>query len=418
MKSRRFWHDRQAWHRRAALSAISSSMIDAFNFAATPHIHFGVGKRSELSAIAGQFGSRLLLVTGGASFDASPRCMQLLEQLQHHFEVHRVSVQGEPSPQLVDKTVATLADTPPDCVIAIGGGSPVDTAKAIAGLLPSGDSVMDYLEGVGRGKTYTGPAIPFIALPTTAGTGGETSKNAVLSVVGSNGYKKSFRHELLVPKHIILDPELTLTCPANVTAACGMDAFTQLLESYVSKNASPMSDALALSGITKAARSLPIAVTQGDNIAARCDMLFASATSGLTLANAGLGSVHGLASPLGAYFPMPHGEVCGSLLYEATRLNITIMQRREPNHIAMMKYAEVGRIMAADPCLDAEHARNHLLDVLQAWTHQFDMPLLSDYGVREADIPKLIANASPGSMKTNPVPLSDAAIGELIKTRL
>ena len=359
-----------------------------------------------------------MLVTGGASFDASPLCTQLLEQLNRDFDLHRIRVRGEPSPQLVDETVAALTDAPPDCVVAIGGGSPVDAAKAIAGLLPSGDSVMEYLEGVGRGKTYVGPSTPFIALPTTAGTGGETSKNAVLSVIGEHGYKKSFRHELLVPRHIILDPELTLSCPANVTAACGMDAFTQLLESYVSKNACPMSDALAISGIKKAARALPIAVEQGNNLAARADMLYASSISGLTLANAGLGSVHGLASPIGACFPMPHGEVCGSLLFAATRLNIELMQNREPDNIGLKKYAEIGRIVANDHNLNEADAIEQLLKLLDTWTSRFAMPLLSDYGVSEADIPKLIANASPGSMKTNPITLGSEETAALIRTRL
>jgi len=223
---------------------------------------------------------------------------------------------------------------------------------------------------------------------------------------------------LLVPKHIILDPELTLSCPASVTAACGMDAFTQLLESYVSKNASPMTDALALSGIKKAARSLSIAIKQGDNLAARADMLYASSTSGLTLANAGLGSVHALASPIGAYFPMPHGEVCGSLLFTATRLNIEAMQNREPDNIGLFKYAHVGRVIAGNQRLNDDDARDHLLSLLQTWTNHFEMPLLSTYSVSEADISKLIANTSPGSMKTNPVTLTDEEVSALIKTRL
>jgi len=392
--------------------------MDAFSFAATPHIHFGAGKRSQLSAIARGFGRRLLLVTGGASFDASPLCAQLLEQLHADFDVHRVRVCGEPAPQLVDQTVAAMAGALPDCVVAIGGGSPMDAAKAIAGLLPGGDSVMDYLEGVGKGKSYAGPSIPFIALPTTAGTGGETSKNAVLSVIGEHGYKKSFRHEQLVARHIILDPELTLSCPARVTAACGMDALTQLLESYVSKNASPITDALAISGLERIARSLPLAVEQGDHLEARADMLYASSISGLTLANAGLGSVHALASPIGAYFPMPHGEVCGSLLCAATQLNIEAMLSREPENIGLFKYAEAGRILSADKHLDDTAARDFLLNLLQAWTSRFDMPLLSAYGVRDRDITRLIAHASPGSIHTNPVALSHTEIASLIKTRL
>ncbi|MDQ6981796.1 MAG: iron-containing alcohol dehydrogenase [Mariprofundus sp.] len=393
-------------------------MIPDFLFAATPHIHFGTGKRSQLSSIIQQYGHRILLVTGGTSFDKSPLCQTLFDELKNQFDIHRVSINGEPSPQQVDDTVAACSAAPPNCVVAIGGGSPVDAAKAIAGLLPSCNSVMEYLEGVGNGKIYSGPSTPFIALPTTAGTGGETSKNAVLSVIGKNGFKKSFRHEQLVARHIILDPELTLSCPAKVTAACGMDACTQLLESYLSRNASPMTDALALSGMQKVARSLPVVISNGASLQARADMLYASSISGLTLANAGLGSVHGLASPIGAYFPMPHGEVCGSLLFEATRLNIESMQAREPDNIGLFKYAEAGRMMSGDNRLDDITARQSLLTLLERWINDFDMPLLSAYGIRETDIPKLIANASSGSMKTNPVTLTDAETRALIQSRL
>ncbi|MFQ5344343.1 MAG: iron-containing alcohol dehydrogenase [Mariprofundus sp.] len=393
-------------------------MISDFFFAATPHIHFGPGKRSQLNSIIRQYGRRILLVTGDASFDSSPLCRSLFDELNRQFDVHRIRIHGEPSPQQVDHTVAEYCTTPPDCVVAIGGGSPIDAAKAIAGLLPGGDSVMEYLEGVGNGKNYTGPSTPLIALPTTAGTGGETSKNAVLSVIGEHGFKKSFRHELLVARHIILDPELTLSCPASITAACGMDAFTQLLESYVSRNANPMTDALALSGMQKVARSLPTAIADGSNLQARSDMLYASSVSGLTLANAGLGSVHGLASPIGAFFPMPHGAVCGSLLFEATQLNIACMLTREPENIALFKYAEAGRIISGNNSLDDKTARQQLLTLLEQWTSAFHMPLLSDYGIAEHDIPMLIAHTSSGSMQTNPVTLSETETGNLIRSRL
>jgi len=393
--------------------------MHSFNFAATPHIHFGAGKRALLPDIIRSYGRRIVLVSGGHSFDASTLCQDLLECLNQQFHIMmHIRVSGEPTPALVDDTVAACFNAKPDCVIAIGGGSPVDTAKAIAGLLPSGDSVMHYLEGVGQGKIYHGPSTPFIALPTTAGTGGETSKNAVLSEIGLNGFKKSFRHEDLVAKYIILDPELTLSCPPNVTAACGMDAFTQLLESYVSKQANPITDALAISGMEKLTRSLPTAINRGDDLQARSDMLYASSLSGLTLANAGLGSVHGLASPIGAYFSMPHGEVCGSLLFEATLQNITLMQEREPDNIGLHKYAEVGRIMLADRRLDDKAALTGLLSRLKSWTAEFNMPLLSDYGITVADTDKLIANASSGSMQTNPILLSHAEVAALIHSRL
>ena len=394
------------------------SMIDPFFFAATPHIDFGVGRRNRLPDIVRQFGGKIILVTGGKSFDHSTCCQDLLTGLQKEFEVQHIKVVGEPSPALVDDAVAKYKAFSPACVIAIGGGSAIDAGKAIAGLLPSGDSVMEYLEGVGKGKTYQGPSTPFIALPTTAGTGGETSKNAVLSMIGSQGFKKSFRDEGLVARHIILDPELTLTCPAHVSAACGMDALTQLLESYVSSNASPMTDALALGGLRKIGDSLLAAVEQGDDIQARADLLYASSVSGLTLANAGLGSVHGLASPLGAFFPIPHGEACGTMLCEAARINIKAMQQREPDNVALEKYAQAGRLLCQHKNMNSAAAREALLKLLENWTERLNMPRLSEYQVTENDIPRIIAHISGGSMATNPIVLNQSELTELLRSRL
>jgi len=393
-------------------------MIHSFFMASTPHIHFGIGQRHILPDLLQHYGDKVLLLTGAASFDASSACQDLLSALQVVCDVHRIRVKTEPSPQLIDAAVAEYRVFAPDCVIAVGGGSTIDAGKAIAGLLPSGDSVMEYLEGVGRGRTYSGPSTPFIALPTTAGTGGETSKNAVLSVIAADGFKKSFRHEALVPKHIILDPELTVDCPANVTAACGMDAFTQLLESFVSSKANPITDALALSGLAYIRDSLIVAVDEGENIEARAGMLYASSISGLTLANAGLGSVHGLASPLGAFFPIPHGVVCGTLLYEATRLNINAMQLRQADHIALHKYAEVGRLMTFQLHLNDSDGLQALLNLLQHWSSKLDMPKLSNYGVGNAHITKIIANISAGSMATNPIVLTQTELQQLIQSRL
>lgn len=341
--------------------------------------------------------------------------MQLLKELESAFEVKRLKVSGEPSPSVVDAAVAEFRDFDPGCVVAIGGGSAVDAAKAIAGLLPTGDSVFDYLEGVGKGRAYSGPSTPFIALPTTAGTGGETSKNAVLSEIGDKGFKKSFRHETLVAKHIILDPELTLECPPEITAACGMDAFTQLLESCVSNNASPMADALALSGLLKIRDCLLAAVEDGENLDARSGMLYASSISGLTLANAGLGSVHGLASPLGAFFPIPHGTVCGTLLFEATRTNIVALKERESAHPSLCKYAEIGYLFAQTRSMDEDGAREALLGTIQAWSGRLKMPPLSHYGVSETDIDRIVAGSRGNSMQTNPVFLTDEEIAGIIR---
>jgi len=389
-----------------------------FFFASTPHIHFGAGKRAELTDILSEFGQRILLVTGGRSFDASPMCQELWEGLQTDFDIRRVWVDGEPSPGLVDEAVAEYREFLPDSVLAVGGGSTVDAAKAIAGLLPLGRSVMEYLEGVGKGEPYHGPSTPFVAVPTTAGTGGETSKNAVLSVQGDGGFKKSFRHEKLVARHIILDPELTLSCPPDVTAACGMDALTQLLESYVSSNASPMTDALAVSGLEMVRDNLVCAVEQGDDLNARAGMLYASSVSGLTLANAGLGSVHGLASPLGAFFPVPHGVVCGTLVYEAISMNIKAMLSRQSDNPALIKYAGIGRLMTGQSGLGDVEARAALLDFLGGWTTRLGMPRLYKYGIEDTDVAKIVAASRGNSMKTNPIELSDEEIAVLIRSRL
>ncbi|GAV21464.1 acetaldehyde dehydrogenase / alcohol dehydrogenase [Mariprofundus micogutta] len=392
--------------------------MNNFFFASTPHIHFGTGTHQKLPDIIHSYGTRVLILTGGNSFDTSAICQNIWENLQQKFEIHRIQVSGEPSPQLVDEAVSSYKSFSPDCVVAIGGGSVVDAAKAVAGLLPSGDSVMEYLEGVGHGKIYTGPSTPFIALPTTAGTGGETSKNAVLSKIGVNGFKKSFRDEKLVAKHIILDAELTLSCPKHVTAACGMDAFTQLLESYVSTNANAMTDALALSGLEKIRDSLIPAVDNGNNLQAREGMLYASSISGLTLANAGLGSVHGLASPLGAFFPIPHGEVCGTLLFEAAALNIRAMRERQAGNPGLLKYAAIGRMFCQNEELPDDDAQNRLVELLEHWTERLLMPPLSNYGVKAADSDRIIDHISGGSMATNPIILTRQELTDLLSSRL
>jgi len=390
-----------------------------FEFVSSPHIYFGAGKRLLVPEIMKQYGQRVLLVTGGRSFDESSMCRNLLGSMEKGLRVMRLRVQGEPSPSLVDDAVMEFRPEQIDVVLAIGGGSAIDAGKAIAGLLSTGHSAMDFLEGVGKDLKYHGPSVPFVAVPTTAGTGGETSKNAVLSVPGQGGFKKSFRHEQLVARVIIVDPELNLSCPESVTAACGMDAFTQLLESYVSIHASPMTDVLAESGIRRVCESLIPAFEQGDtDIKARTGMSYAAFISGLTLVNAGLGSVHGLASPIGAFFPVPHGVVCGTLVAEATRVNIKAMQDREPGNPALVRYADVGRWLAHDDGLDEDAARRRLLETLVEWIEKLDLQRLSGCGISEDDVPLIVANSRGSSMRTNPIVLTEDEIAEIVRARL
>ena len=395
--------------------------IAPFTTARLPRIVFGDGALDSLADEAAAFGRHALLVTGARSFAESPRWQRLTDQLKDRgMTWARVAVDGEPSPELVDDAVREHGGTSVDVVIGIGGGSAVDAAKAIAGLLRSGSSVMDYLEGVGAGRAYDGPALPFVAVPTTAGTGSEATKNAVLSRRGADGFKKSFRDEQLVARVALIDPSLLEGAPRALIAANGMDAFTQLLEGFVSTKANPMTDALAWSGIEAFADGF-FAAWDGfspDAAAGRGRLAYAALMSGIVLAQTGLGSVHGLASPLGAFFPIPHGLVCGTLVAEATEVNIHALEAREPDSVALDRYARVGERLAGHEVHHRGEALAALVDTLRRWQVELDLAALSDYGVKEADIPKVVAESRGSSMKTNPLVLTDDEIAEVLRRRL
>lgn len=397
----------------------ASSSLGAFSLARLPRIEFGSGSITKLPRILSSYGDKTLLITGATALCNSeiwPRlCATLSDQ---HISFEHIKISGEPSPQHIDAIVAEFASAQIAVVCAIGGGSVLDAGKAIAGLLRVGRPVADYLEGVGPELEYQGPAIPFIAVPTTAGTGSEATKNAVLSVTGENGYKKSFRHEDLVAQYALIDPDLLATCPPALIAANGMDALTQLLESYVSLKANAFADALALSGLESIRMGLLSWYQQrGDQTAARSHMAYAALLSGITLAQVGLGSVHGLASPLGAFFPIPHGVVCGTLVATATAVNIDALKSRAPHSPALVKYAQAGRILSGQIGLDDETARQCLLGLLEQWSTHMRLPTLDAYGVLKTHFSRIVANSRGSSMKTNPVELSDDEIGAILARR-
>ncbi|MFN2308591.1 MAG: iron-containing alcohol dehydrogenase [Gammaproteobacteria bacterium] len=393
-------------------------MIAAFSIARLPRIEFGAGRLACVPALAARYGTRVLLVTGAGALQATPHWDGLLAGLRTQgLEWDLLRVGSEPSPQLVDAAVTEFGDGGFALVIGIGGGSVLDAAKAIAGLLRVGDSVMDYLEGVGPEKAYRGPRTPFIAIPTTAGTGSEATKNAVLSMTGPAGFKKSFRDEQLVPDYAIVDPDLLASCPPALIAANGMDALTQLIESYVSSRASHLTDALAVSGLCAARDGLLGWYETGDP-AARTRMAYAALISGITLAQTGLGSVHGLAAPLGAFFPIPHGVACGTLVAVATRVNIEAMQARERDHPALVKYAHLAELLGERCISEPKVAHQALIDLLAAWTERLHLPRLAEYGIGPADLPRLVANSRGSSMKTNPIALTDAEITQILQDRL
>ena len=393
----------------------------AFQIARLPEIRFGTGVFDQLPETLARYGRHALLVTGRQSLQQTPRWQRLLDALQDAgIDWKQTRIEDEPSPELVDETVARHRNDPIDVVVGIGGGSVLDAAKAIAGLLRSGTSVLDHLEGVGRGLPYAGPSIPFVAVPTTAGTGSEATKNAVLSRRGNDGFKKSFRDDRLIAQVALVDPSLLESCPKELVAANGMDAFTQLLESYVSLRASPFTDALASSGMQAFRDGFWQAWQPDDPLAQQGfqKLAYASLCSGITLAQCGLGSVHGLASPLGAYFPIPHGVVCGTLVAAATRCNIEALRNRAPNGPALRKYAEAGILLSGRMYASESAAQDGLCDLLEQWTTHLALPRLGTFGMGESDIERVVANCRGGSMQTNPLVLSDEELATLLRERL
>ena len=397
----------------------------SFSLSRFPRIEMANGIITILPDIISSYGNNILLITGKNSFYQSlhwDKLIQQLDRLQINYQ-HAV-VEKEPSPILIDHLVKEFTGQAIQLVVAIGGGSVLDAGKAISGLLPGGLSIMNFLEGVGKGDIYQGPALPFIAVPTTAGTGSEATKNAVLSHTGSDGYKKSFRDEQLIPEYALIDPQLLESCPKKLIAANGMDALTQLIESYVSTKANAFTDALVISGL-EAVREGLLLWYQSDQQSnteeitiARSKMAYAALLSGITLAQVGLGSVHGLAAPLGAFFPISHGVACGTLLAQATQQNIQLLNERAKDNINLEKYAHIGRILSNQMDLNTQQAHEVLIKLLADWTELMSLPKLSDFGVGKKDISNIVANSRGNSMKTNPIYLEDRDIEQLIRSRL
>jgi len=394
----------------------------SFSFANTPKIIFETGSFKKLPDIIANYGKNTLIVTGGSSLYKSGQFDELSRGLKEHsISFSTVKVTEEPSPDLIDEITEKYYGKNISSIAAVGGGSVMDAGKAISAMLTQEDSVMKYLEVVGEGKEHPGDKVPFIAVPTTSGTGSEATKNAVLSNVGEDGFKKSLRHDNFIPNIALLDSELTKSCPADITAASGLDAVTQLLGAYTSTNASPMTDSLALKALKYAGESLvPAATDKGDNLKVRAGMAYASLISGITLANAGLGIVHGLASAVGGYFDIPHGVVCGTLLAEAVKLNISLL-RKNNNSFYLKKYAKAGAVLSAESSLDInsnksiEHYCDLLIETLEDWTAKLNISRLGEYGISADDLDKIIKK---GGNKNNPVQLDNEQIKKLLKARL
>jgi alcohol dehydrogenase class IV len=329
--------------------------------------------------------------------------------------VARQSVGAEPDTGVVDGGARAARDAGCDLVIGLGGGSVLDTAKAVACLLGNGGEALDYLEIVGRGRAIERPSVPVIAVPTTSGTGSEATQNAVISET-SSGTKASIRHGTLLPRVALLDPALTRSLPPDVTARSGLDALIQLIEPYVSKRHHPMIDALALEGMRRAAAALPRAYADGDDAGAREDLMLAALWSGIALAHCGLGAAHALAGPLGGTFPVPHGLACAATMPFAMAANLRAADRAAGGAGTIGRYADVARALGAADGGDDREAAAAGAERMRELCELLNVPRLSVFGVTRAAIPGLVARAQrTSSMKANPVALSDDELTEVLE---
>ncbi|HXJ60306.1 MAG TPA: iron-containing alcohol dehydrogenase [Verrucomicrobiae bacterium] len=369
-----------------------------FEFATAARIVFGPASRRELAPFARSQGQRALVLTGNNPARSESLFVALREQ---GIETMPFVVKSEPDTSLVRAGANQARAERCAMVIAIGGGSVLDAGKAVAMLATNPGDVLDYLEVVGHGKTLTVPGLPFLAVPTTAGTGTEVTRNAVIASP-EHQVKASLRSSLLLARLAVVDPELTLQLPRALTASTGLDALTQLIEPYVSCRANPLVDGLCREGLVRAARSLEHACNVPDDLVAREDMALASLFSGLALANAGLGAVHGFAAPIGGRFCAAHGAVCAALLPQVMETNIRALQRRQPNSTALGRYTEIARILTNRAQASAADGVAWVRDLCR----RLEIPALGGYGIAPKDVPALCtAAAQASSMKGNPLPL-------------
>jgi alcohol dehydrogenase class IV len=378
-----------------------------FEFATATRILWGEGTVREVAPAARELGTRALVVTGRSEERSAPLRAELA---QAGITCHTFRVDGEPTVEGIQLGVKIAGTERCDLVIGFGGGSALDAGKAIAALLTNGGDLLDYLEVIGRGQPLRVAAAPFIAVPTTAGTGTEVTRNAVLAS-GTHRVKVSLRSPLMLPRLAVVDPELTLDLPPQVTARTGLDALTQLIEPYVSNRANPLTDGLCVEGLTRASRALRRAYHDGRDRGARADMSVASLLGGLALANAALGVVHGFAGPVGGMFSAPHGAVCAALLPYGIEMNIRALRVRNPAGETLQRYETVARVLTGHPQAHAEDAVEWTRDICR----ELQIPPLRAYGVHEGDWPALVEKAAhASSMKGNPIALTPDELREVL----
>lgn len=379
-----------------------------FEFATATRIIFGEGAIQQVGQLVLEMGSRAFVVTGRTLQRAEPLCEQLNK---HGIDCLTFQVPGEPTVLIAKNAVKQARQAKCDLVISIGGGSALDTGKVAAAMLTNTGQLEDYLEVVGQGKPLTEKSKPHIAIPTTAGTGAEVTRNAVLGVPEYR-VKVSMRSPLMLPLLALVDPCLTYSMPPTVTASTGLDALTQLMEAYVSNKANPMTDCLCREGLKRAACSLRRAYEDGSSQDAREDMALASLFSGLALANAKLGAVHGFAGPLGGMISAPHGVICAGLLPYVMEANVQALQRRAADSPALSRYHEIAQLLTGRDTAQAVDGVVWVQELCRA----LKVTSLDEFGLKVQDFPTVVAKAQKSSsMKGNPITLADEELTEILK---
>ena len=383
------------------------SPASAFEFAQPERIVFGPGRVTQAGTLTASLSNSAMLVTG--------RDVRRAEPVRESFRSAGLNwvewtVAGEPTVSEVRAGAEAARNLGVDCVVACGGGSVLDAGKAIAALTPQSGDLFQFLEIIGQGLPLENHPLPFLAMPTTAGTGAEATRNAVLTSP-EHALKVSLRSPKMVPRIALIDPSLSLGLPPGLTASTGLDALTQLLEPWVSGKANGMTDACCREGIPRMVRSLGKAIANGQDLEARTDLAYGAFLSGLALAHSGLGAVHGLAGPIGGRFQAPHGAVCAALLGPVWRANVETLSRTTPEHPALERYRQAAQWLTGIPGASIDDGLRWITESVRNW----QIPRLASYGLRVSDFPELIRAAqASSSMKGNPIRLPDEVLGQVL----
>jgi alcohol dehydrogenase class IV len=382
-----------------------------FDFSTAQRIIFGWGSLAKLPSVISKFGMRAFLIYS-KSVPAVTKIENIFNELQ--IKWHAFAAYGEPTDEDINQVTAEAREYNCDFVVSIGGGSVIDTGKAVSALLTNEGDLLDYLEVVGKGMPIKNLPKPYIAIPTTAGTGSEVTRNAVIKITDRK-VKVSMRNPWLLPSVALVDPQLTVNLPPKITASTGMDAFTQVIEPYVSRFSNQLVDLYCKEGIEKAAKSLLKAYQYGENQEARTNMAWVSLLGGLSLANAKLGAVHGFAGPIGGMFKAPHGTICASLLPAVIEINVRALREREPQNQKIARFEEIAKIITQEP-----HAKiGDGIEWIKKLKEKLQIPKLSEFNIHKQDFSEIISKSKrSSSMKGNPITLTDEELWEILDMSL